>query len=79
MVVFYFLYTFVQFTKVLQALSIINFDMSIYLEFPMIAEYPIYNNPFRNDEQEYFPEGDQLQEAKEEREVLQDFLLLKTV
>lgn len=53
--------------------------MSIYLEFPTIAEYPIYASPFKNDEQQFFPEEDRLLEAKEEKEILQDFLLLKTV
>jgi len=53
--------------------------MSIYLEFPMIADYPIYSNPFRNDEQQYASEEDELKEIKEEKETLQDFLLLKTV
>ena len=40
--------------------AIIYFDMSIYLEFPMIAEYPIYGSPFRNDEQQFFPEQEEL-------------------
>lgn len=53
--------------------------MSIYLEFPMIAEYPIYGSPFKNDEQQFLPDEDRLLEAKEENEILQDFLLLKTV
>lgn len=53
--------------------------MSIYLEFPMIAEYPIYGSPFRNDEQQFFPEQEELKKAKEEKEALQDFILLKTV
>ncbi|MNK62541.1 hypothetical protein D3C87_817240 [compost metagenome] len=53
--------------------------MSIYLEFPMIAEYPIYGSPFKNDEQQFFSEEERLREVKEENELLQDFLLLKTV
>lgn len=53
--------------------------MSIYLEFPTIAEYPIFGSPFKNDEQQFFPEEDRIREAKEENEILQDFLLLKTV
>ncbi|MDQ8004706.1 MAG: hypothetical protein REI64_07900 [Pedobacter sp.] len=53
--------------------------MSIYLEFPAIAEYPIYSNPFMNDEEKFFPEEDQLRKAKEEQEALQDFLKLRTV
>jgi len=53
--------------------------MSIYLEFPMIAEYPIYGSPFRNDEQQFFAEDEETKKAKEEKEALQDFILLKTV
>jgi len=53
--------------------------MSIYLEFPTIAEYPIYGSPFKNDEQQFLPEENKLLEVKEEVQVLQDFLLLKTV
>jgi hypothetical protein len=68
-----------QFVKVLQAFAIVYFDMSIYLEFPRIAEYPIYGSPFSNDEQQFFPSEDELKDAKEEKEALQDFLLLKTV
>lgn len=45
----------------------------------MIAEYPIYGSPFKNDEQQFFPEEDKLKEIKEEKDTLQDFLLLKTV
>ena len=62
-----------------KVLTINDFDMSIYLEFPIIAEYPMYSSPFRNDEQQFFPEEDKLREAREENEILQDFLLLKTV
>lgn len=79
MVVFYFLYTFVSVQQFTKCLTINYFDMSIYLEFPMIAEYPIYGSPFKNDEQQFLPEEDRWKEAKEENEVLQDFLLLKTV
>lgn len=53
--------------------------MSIYLEFPTIAEYPLYGSPFKNDEQQFFIEENKLRETKEENEILQDFLLLKTV
>lgn len=53
--------------------------MPIYLEFPMISEYPLYGSPFENDEQQFFPDEDRLREAREENEILQDFLLLKTV
>lgn len=79
MVVFYFLYTFVLVQQLKHGLTINNLGMSIYLEFPMIAEYPIYGSPFKNDEQQFFSEEDALKEIKEEKEVLQDFLLLKTV
>ena len=40
--------------------------MSIYLEFPSIAEYPFYINPFKNDDQLFFPEEIEVQEAKDE-------------
>lgn len=53
--------------------------MSIYLEFPLIAEYPIYGSPFKNDEQQFFQEEEEVRKAKEENEALQDFILLKTV
>ena len=53
--------------------------MSIYLEFPLIAEYPIYGSPFKNDEQQFFQEEEEVRKAMEEKEALQDFILLKTV
>jgi len=53
--------------------------MSIYLEFPTIAEYPLYSYPFKNDEEVFFPEKAQMAETKEERNTLQDYLALRMV
>ncbi|EDM34174.1 hypothetical protein PBAL39_03359 [Pedobacter sp. BAL39] len=52
--------------------------MSIYLEFPAIAEYPLYPNPFRNDQEVFFPE-DELPKVAEEKITLHDYLTLKMV
>ncbi len=53
--------------------------MSIYLEFPTIAEYPLYNYPYMNDQQLFFPERVVDQEKETERKELQDYIYLRTV
>lgn len=40
----------------------------------MIAEYPIFGSPFKNDEQQFFPEEEELRTAREEKDALQDFI-----
>ena len=53
--------------------------MSIYLEFPTIAEYPLYTDPFKNDQQLFFPEQNEIKEEMEEKMTLQDYLTLRMV
>ena len=53
--------------------------MSIYLEFPAIAEYPLYINPYKNDEQPEIPKRDEFLEAKEDKNTLQDYLTLRMI
>ena len=53
--------------------------MSIYLEFPTIADYPLYSDPFKNDEQIYFPEEEEVSNSTTERNTLQDYLMLRMI
>jgi hypothetical protein len=52
--------------------------MSIYLEFPAIAEYPLYNYP-KNDGVQASQEETLSEKEKEDLRQLKDFIILRTV
>lgn len=49
------------------------------LEVSSIAGYLLYTDPLKNDQQLYFPEEKEFIEVKEEKNMLQDYLLMKTI
>jgi len=51
--------------------------MSIYLEFPAIAEYPLYTYPIENNKQLSFSEEEEEIESNVERSTLQGYLMLR--
>ncbi len=50
--------------------------MSIYLEFPAIEDYPLYSDPFQNDEQIFH--GDE-EIVYDDIQTLKDYLMLKMI
>lgn len=74
-VVFIFFNTFVQWFSI----RIQIFAMSNDLEISSIAGYLLYTDPLKNDQQLYFPEEVELIEVEEGKNMLQDYLLMKTI
>lgn len=75
MVVFLFFNTFELINLIYSPVN--HFAMSIYLEFPAITEYPLYTDPFKNDQQLFFSEEEDVQASNLERNTLQDYLMLR--
>lgn len=53
--------------------------MSIYLEFPAIEHYPLYTDPYRSDDQIYYPEETEKVIVEPDTPSLHDYLTLKVV